>query len=119
MNNEQEVLTYYDNVSNFFNTGTNVNENISFAQQYGKTGVYTSLTRMDDFSKIPGAELSRTNLMLRANSTFGKDDRWSIDAKVQYINSNATNRPLSGVNDNNYFYTMFSMPATVDKKVPA
>lgn len=113
-NNEQEVLTYYDNVSNFFNTGTNVNENISFAQQYGKTGVYTSLTRMDDFSKIPGAELSRTNLMLRANSTFGKDDRWSIDAKVQYINSNATNRPLSGVNDNNYFYTMFSMPATVD-----
>ena len=113
-NNEQEKLTWYDNVGNFFNTGINATENISFAQQYGKTQVYTSVTRMDDMSKIPGAKLDRTNLMLRATSTFGKDDRWGIDAKVQYINSTATNRPISGARSDNYFYTMFSMPSTVD-----
>ena len=113
-NNESEKLTYYDNVKNFFSTGVNLTENVSFAQQFGKTAVYTSFTRLDDHSKIPGAEYSRTNMMLRASSTFGKDDRWSIDAKVQYILSDATNRPLSGANDNNYFLTMFSMPATMD-----
>ena len=40
---------------------------------------------MDDASKIPGANLNRTNFTLRASSTFGKDDRWSLDAKIQYI----------------------------------
>ena len=109
-----EKLTYYDNVKNFFDTGINLTENVSFAQQFGKTAVYTSLTRLDDHSKIPGAEYSRTNMMLRASSTFGKDDRWSMDAKVQYILSEAVNRPLSGSNSNNYFYTMFTMPSTVD-----
>ena len=113
-NNEQEKLSYYDNVDNFFSTGVNMTENVSFAQQFGKTAVYTSFTRLDDYSKIPGAEYSRTNMMLRASSTFGKDDRWSLDAKVQYILSDATNRPISGNNPNNSFYTMFTMPATVD-----
>lgn len=63
---------------------------------------------------IPGANLSRTNLTLRASSTFGKDDRWSIDAKVQYINTLAENRPISGARGNNAFYTIFNMPTTID-----
>ena len=111
---EDESLRYYDNVGNFFNTGTSFNESVSFSQMFGKTAIYTSLTRLDDMSKIPGAELSRTNLMLRASSTFGKNDRWSIDAKVQYINTAATNRPASGARDDNYFWTMFSMPSSMD-----
>ena len=113
-NNEPEKLSYYDNVKNFFSTGVNMTENVSFAQQFGKTAIYTSFTRLDDYSKIPGAEYSRTNMMLRASSTFGKDDRWSIDAKVQYILSDATNRPISGNNTNNSFYTMFTLPSTLD-----
>lgn len=111
---KDEKLSYYDNVGNFFDTGTSFNENISFSQVFGKTAIYTSVTRLDDMSKIPGAELSRTNLMLRASSTFGKDDRWSIDAKVQYIDTKADNRPASGARSNNYFWTMFSMPSTID-----
>lgn len=105
---------YYDNVSNFFNTGVNATENIAFSQQFNKTSVYTSLTRLDDFSKIPGADYRRTNMTTRIYSTFGKDDRWSIDGKVQYINSYAKNRPISGQNANNYFYTMYSFPLTMD-----
>ena len=77
----------YDNVRNYFDTGINFTESISFSQMFGKTAIYTSLNRMDDASKIPGSELHRTNLTLRASSSFGKDDRWSVDAKVQYINS--------------------------------
>ena len=107
-------MQIFDNVKNFFDTGVNLSESISFQQQYDKTSIYTSLNRMDDSSMIPGANLSRTNLTLRASSTFGKDDRWSIDAKVQYINTLAENRPISGARGNNAFYTIFNMPTTID-----
>lgn len=109
-----KTMQYYDNISNFFDTGININESFSFSQQFNKTSIYTSLTRMDDASKIPGAKLSRTNLMLRASSTFGKDDRWSVDAKVQYINSLAKNRPISGDNSSNTFLTMYTTPVSLD-----
>lgn len=104
----------YDNVKNYFDTGVNFTESISFSQMFGKTSIYTSLNRMDDASKIPGSKLHRTNLSLRAASSFGKDDRWSIDAKVQYINSLAENRPQGGARDANAFYTVLNLPTTID-----
>lgn len=104
----------YDNVKNYFDTGINFTESVSFSQMFGKTSIYTSLNRMDDASKIPGSKLHRTNLTLRAASSFGKDDRWSIDAKVQYINSLAENRPQGGSRDANAFYTVFNLPTTID-----
>ena len=113
-NGKSQKMQYFDNVENFFSTGVNLTENIAFSQQFGKTSVYLSGTRLDDFSKIPGAEYSRTNLMSRISSTFGKDDRWSVDAKVQYILSDAKNRPISGQSTNNYFYTMYTMPISMD-----
>ena len=112
---------YYDNVANFFSTGVNSNQNIAFSQKYDKTSVYVSATRLDDFSKIPGAEYNRTNITTRVNSGFGKNrllspgkDLFVLDGKVQYINSHAKNRPLSGQNDNNYFYAIYSLPNTLD-----
>jgi len=104
----------YNNANNYFKTGTNLTENIAFAQQYNNTSVYTSLTRMDDQSKIPGASLARTNLTLRALSKFGKNDRWTLDAKVQYINANAENRPISGANASNAFATIYQLPVSMD-----
>ena len=108
------IMQAYDNVDNFFRTGVNATESISFSQMYGKTAIYSSLNRMDDFSKIPGAELNRTNIMLRASSTFGKDDKWSFDGKVQYIKTAATNRPMTGNNDSNAFRTIYQWPASLD-----
>ena len=65
-------------------------------------------------SKIPGTNLNRTNFTLRASSTFGKDDRWSLDAKIQYINTGAENRPLVGNTDSNTFLTIYKLPASLD-----
>jgi len=104
----------YNNADNYFKTGTNLTENIAFAQQYNNTSVYTSLTRMDDQSKIPGASLARTNLTMRALSKFGKNERWTLDAKMQYINSNAENRPISGANSSNVFATIYQLPISMD-----
>ena len=107
-------MTYYDNIDNYFNTGINTTESFSFSQMYNKTSIYASATRMDDANKIPSAKLHRTNMTLRASSTFGKDDRWSFDGKIQYINTIAKNRPLSGNNDSNTFLTMYTTPISLD-----
>ncbi len=106
----------YDNVENYFGTGLNLNNNVSFQQQYENTSIYTSFTRMSDESLIPGAELDRTNLLARAVSNFGETKKWTVDTKIQYINTNATNRPLLGVNYSNTFYTMYLLPRSLDIK---
>lgn len=113
-NGQKVNLAAYDNVKNFFDNGTSQNYAVSFQQDYGKSQVYTSVTRSNDKSHIPGAELHKTNLTARATSKFGKKDNWNIDTKVQYINAEAKNRPLLGHNPNNPFYTLYLLPRSLD-----
>ena len=105
----------YDNVANYFKSpGIDLTENIAFSQMYDRTSIYSSLTRTDNKSHIPGASLGRTNMTLRATTKFGPSDRWSTDTKVQYIRSFVQNRPLNGANASNAFYTMYSLPRSMD-----
>ncbi len=114
-NGQTAHMQAYDNINNYFNKpGLNLTENISFSQEYENTSVYTSLSRLDDHSKIPGADLSRTNLTARAISKFGPESKWILDTKVQYINTDAKNRPVSGNNDSNPFLAMYRLPRSMD-----
>lgn len=111
----ERPLNAHDNVSNFFNeVGINQNYNLSFQQQISNTSVYTSYTRRDDKGLIPGAELSRNNLLSRLTTSFGANDNWTIDAKAQYLNSVANNRPLLGNNPFNPYFTMYRLPVSMD-----
>jgi TonB-linked SusC/RagA family outer membrane protein len=114
-NGQSANMKAYDNLNAYFDKpGINLTDNIAFSQQYNNVSVYTSLGRTDDWSKIPGADLSRTNLTTRATTKFGADDRWSTDAKVQYIKTNAQNRPVGGRNSSNPFFTMYAFPRSLD-----
>lgn len=114
-NGAKVPMNIYDNLGNYLNSkGINSNQSVTFQQQYKSTSVYTSFNRLDDKSLIPGAKLERTNLLARAVSKFGKDDRWILDTKIQYSNSNAKNRPLNGSNSNNIFSTLYLFPRSVD-----
>lgn len=113
-NDEKGKMTAYDNVNGFFGTGLNATENISFSQRYSNGSLYASITRMDDKSMIPEAGINRTNMMLRGVTDFGKDKRWTFDAKVQYVRSNAKNRPISGANPSNSFIQMYTLPISLD-----
>ncbi|MCQ2173776.1 MAG: SusC/RagA family TonB-linked outer membrane protein [Bacteroidales bacterium] len=108
-------LAAYDNINGFFNTGISDTENVTFSQQYGETGIYASWTRTKEVGQVSGTSLNRNNLMLRGTSNFGKDNRWHFDAKIQYIKTQANNRPISGSNVNgNYILKMYTMPVSVD-----
>ena len=109
------TIRAYDNVASYFKSpGIDLTENIAFSQMYDRTSIYSSLTRTDNKSHIPGASLGRTNMTLRATTKFGPSDRWSTDTKVQYIRSFVQNRPLNGANASNAFYTMYSLPRSMD-----
>lgn len=109
-----EKLRSYDNISRFFNTGLNHNENISFQQQLDKTSVYTSLNYMNDKSIVPGTKFSRLNLSTRVTSKYGESERLSSDFKVQYSNTSAHNRLATGVNNRNYSSLLYNMPVSMD-----
>ena len=104
----------YDNPKNYVNNGFNNSTNVSFSQLYNKTSIYTSFNRLYDKSMLRGSKYERTNLTARAVSKFGKDDRWTLDTKVQYSKSTANNRPNGGVNANNVFAVLYQLPRSLD-----
>lgn len=110
----QVQMASYDNVGSFFDRGVSQNYNLSFQQGFENTSVFTSFTRRNENSMIPGTELTRTNFLTRAISNFGYDNSWSVDAKVQYLNSLAENRPLLGHNPANPYFTMYRLPVSMD-----
>lgn len=111
---KNEALAAHDNVDSYFGSGTSQNYILSFQQEFDKSSVYTSFSRSDDKSIIPGAELIKTNLTTRAFSYLGDNKKWSVDAKVQYMKAEAKNRPLLGHNYENPFFTMYLLPRSLD-----
>ena len=107
------TLQPYDNASNFFNSGTVSNQNISLQQQINSTSVYASYNRFDNKSIIPGAKLSRNNVTARALTKFGNNENWTLDTKFQFINATANNRSLEGQNGS-IFATIFGLPRTLN-----
>lgn len=113
--NTNKVLRTYDNIGNFFQTGVNTTHHLAFQQMLGDhTNIYSSATYLHDKSKTPGVKLDRINLITKATSNFGPDNRWTTDVKVQYMNNTANNRAVGGVNDGNYYSTTLLLPRTLD-----
>lgn len=112
---DQTTLRAYDNLDNFYEGGFNQNYSLSFQQQISDgTSMYTSANYLHDDSNIPGATLERLNLTTRAVSKFGENKNWTTDVKVQYINTQAGNRPLNGSNTNNAFAALLTLPVSMD-----
>lgn len=108
------ALSRHDNIHNFLQTGLISNQNISFQQTQGKVSFYSSYNRVDNKSMIPGADLIRNNVMARTMAKLGKAEKLSVDAKIQFNNTEANNRPMSGVNDNNTFRLLNLFPRSLD-----
>lgn len=110
------VLRTYDNIDAFFDTGTSFNEGVSFQQNINGTAVFASINRSDDASITPRSKLNKTNITLRATTFLDEAQRWKVDAKVNYINMNAHNRPIQGVNPANAFNTIYNLPRSLNIK---
>ena len=110
----QVPLRTYDNIDAYFNTGTSFNEGITIQQGVNNTNVFASINRSDDKAIIPGAELSKTSFSLRGTTAFGPNQKWKLDAKVNYLVNKANNRPIQGINQSNAFNTIYFLPRSLD-----
>lgn len=112
----QVPLQTYDNIDAFFHTGTSFNEGVSFQRNINGTSVFASINRSDDAGITPESKLNKTNVTLRATTFLDKTEKWKVDAKVNYINMNAHNRPIQGVNPSNAFNTIYGLPRSLNVK---
>jgi TonB-linked SusC/RagA family outer membrane protein len=110
----QVPLTAYDNLGNYLDKGIQNNQSISLQQQYKSSSIYTSYNRLNSTSIMPGVKYTRNNLVARAVSKFGKNDRWTTDTKFQFSNANAVNRPIGGNRSDNPFNMVYLMPRSLD-----
>ncbi|MBE8719982.1 SusC/RagA family TonB-linked outer membrane protein [Sphingobacterium pedocola] len=114
-NGQNTTLRSHDNIGNFFGTGINHTQNITFQQQLNNnTNLYTSATYLNDNSLIPGSSMSRLNLLTRVTTNFGENKKWSSDVKAQYMNIDAKNRPIAGQNQSNMYNSLFLFPRSLD-----
>ncbi|MDT0553572.1 SusC/RagA family TonB-linked outer membrane protein [Urechidicola vernalis] len=112
---KQVPLNIHDNIDNFYEGGFTQDHSLSFQNRISNgTSLYTSANYLNDQSNIPGSTLERLNLTSRAVSVFGKTDNWTVDTKIQYINTIANNRPINGQNDRNSFGTIATLPRSLD-----
>lgn len=110
---QSQLSTAHDNVDNFLRNGTTQSYNLSFQQQLGGTSIYSSLSRWNDKSIIPGNKLERTNITARAVSKFGKASKWTTDTKISYNNTTGFNRPINGRDVSNV-YVLYTLPRSMD-----
>lgn len=110
----QVSLMTYDNIDAFFRVGTSFNEGVSFQQNIKGTSVFASVNRSDDAGITPESKLNKTNITLRAATFLDEAEKWRVDAKVNYINMNAHNRPIQGVNPSNAFSTIYNLPRSLN-----
>ena len=76
--------------------------------------MFFSFNRQDDSGVTPEQSLNKTNLTLRATSFLDEAKKWKVDAKVNYVNQNAHNRPIIGINPSNAFSTVYNLPRSLN-----
>ena len=55
--------------------------------------------------------------LIHISTTFlDKAEKWKVDTKVNYVNMNAHNRPIQGVNPSNAFNTIYGLPRSLNVK---
>jgi TonB-linked SusC/RagA family outer membrane protein len=109
----QSTLQSHDNVNEFLRTGSTQNYGLALQQQFGGTGVYSSVNYLEDRSIIPGNKLTRLNFSTRATSSFGAENRWKSDVKISYNNTSGFNRPING-RDRSSLYALYTMPTSLN-----
>lgn len=101
-----------NNVRDFFEVGRTVNTNAAFTASSDNANVRFSVSRMDHDGMYPNFDLERTNLTLAGGGNL--TDRLRTDASVQYIKSEAANRPSQGYGEGNVMWQFLWFGRQVD-----
>lgn len=96
----------------YLQTGLSNNHNLSIANKNEKMGVYFSYTNTNEKGIVPGNEIKKNSITLRFDTKLG--NFLSIDAKANYIDQKAENRPNLGGSPDNPIYAMWYLPRSLE-----
>ena len=104
-----------NNVRNFFETGRTAN--ISAAFSYGREGANLRLSaaRLDQDGMYPGFGLDRTTVGFNGGADL--TDRLRANASVQYVSTEAENRPAQGYGTDNVMWQFLWFGRQVDTRM--
>lgn len=90
------TTTYPDNVRDFYNTGTTINNSVNISGGTAKMQGYASYTNNAITGIVPNNRLDRNTLNLRLNNEILPG--LTTDVKVTYLNQKIKNKPRLGDN---------------------
>ncbi len=88
-----------NNVSDFFETGVTLSNNVSLSSSNDKGNFRLSYTNLDQTGTLPNTDLRRNTIAL--NSGYNLTQKLRADFAVNYVKSKSDNRPTSGYNGQN------------------
>ncbi|QNM85557.1 SusC/RagA family TonB-linked outer membrane protein [Polaribacter pectinis] len=93
-----------NNLKDFYQTGITTINNISINDSFERGSYRLSFTNLDSESIIPGVNLERKTVALKAN--FNPTERTRITSTINYVNSSSDNRPSNGYGSENVNYSL-------------
>ena len=104
-----------NNVRDFFETGRTINTSAAFNTSREGANLRLSISNLDQDGMYPGYKLERTSAALNGRAQL--TERLNADASVQYINTDANNRPAQGYGPDNVMWQFLWFGRQVDTRV--
>lgn len=95
----------------YFRTGISHNHNVSVSNRTERMGVYFSFTNTSENGIVPQNNIRKNSFTLRFDTKIA--DFLTLDAKANYIDQKAHNRPNLGGSPDNPVYSMYYLPRSV------
>ena len=105
-------VSHPDNVRDFFETGRTVNTSAAFTYAREGANLRLSVANLDQNGMFPGFGLNRTTAGLNGSAELNA--RLTANASVQYVNSDAENRPAQGYGEDNVMWQFIWFGRQVD-----
>lgn len=101
-----------DQLGRFYETGTTATNTLSLTGATQNSTVRLSMSHLGNDGISPSSGLERSTFSLRGTSNFG--ERFSADAKVNYIREAVNNRPRLSDSPGNANYSVYQLAPNVD-----
>lgn len=101
-----------NNIDSFFKTGVTTTNGISLSGGSENAFVRFSYNNLKNSDVIPESGMERNDVSL--NATI-KSDKFTLDAKANYIVENVNNRPALGDSPNNIGYSLSGLAPNIDQ----
>lgn len=96
-----------DNVRDFFETGITLSNTVSISSSDEKSSMRLSVGDISTKGIVPNHEVTKRSVSFSGATNFNQ--KLSFDAKANYIRTEGSQRPATGLSSSNPFYTLTSM----------